>query len=485
MTAVNLSYAPPLLIQGGMGVGVSGWRLARAVSTCGQLGVVSGTGLDTLFVRRLQDGDSDGSLRRAMARFPLSEVCDEVLRRYFRPDGRPAGRGYRAIAKFEPVVSKLRQQIAVLANFVEVHLAREGHGGEIGINLLSKIQLPNLASIYGAMLAGVDYVLMGAGIPRQIPRALDDLAEGRPATLRLEIEGESTVASERIAFDPREHGAGSAPLSRPRFLPIVASNSLATLMARKADGHVDGLVIEGPTAGGHNAPPRGEPTRSERGEPIYGERDQVDLARVAELGLPFWLAGGQGSPERMAAARDAGAAGIQVGTLFAFSRESGFDDELKRRVLAEAARGSLEVVTDAQASPTGFPFKVAQLAGTLSEAFRYAARRRVCDLGYLASLFRKPDGKLGQRCAAEPVADYVAKGGDPADTVGRKCVCNALLAAAGRGQLRPGGEVEAPIVTSGVNLRDLGRFLGERAEYAAAEVVAYLLGGEPAAAGLA
>ncbi|MDE3217251.1 MAG: nitronate monooxygenase, partial [Gemmatimonadota bacterium] len=47
----------PTVIQGGMGAGVSNWMLARAVSLRGQLGVVSGTVIDTIFVRRLQDGD--------------------------------------------------------------------------------------------------------------------------------------------------------------------------------------------------------------------------------------------------------------------------------------------------------------------------------------------------------------------------------------------------------------------------------------------
>jgi len=61
----------PRLIQGGMGVGVSSWRLARAVASRGHLGVVSGTAIDAVFVRRLQDGDPGGHLRRAMARFPV------------------------------------------------------------------------------------------------------------------------------------------------------------------------------------------------------------------------------------------------------------------------------------------------------------------------------------------------------------------------------------------------------------------------------
>ena len=56
-------------------------------------------------------------------------------------------------------------ELCLVANFVEVYLAREGHDHPVGINYLEKIQPPHLPSIYGAMLAGVSYVLMGAGIP--------------------------------------------------------------------------------------------------------------------------------------------------------------------------------------------------------------------------------------------------------------------------------------------------------------------------------
>ncbi|MFX4805988.1 hypothetical protein ABTB42_20590, partial [Acinetobacter baumannii] len=64
-------------------------------------------------------------------------------------------------------------ELTVVANFVEVWLAKQGHNSPIGINLLEKIQVPTVPSLFGAMLAGVDYVLMGAGIPRQIPGVLD------------------------------------------------------------------------------------------------------------------------------------------------------------------------------------------------------------------------------------------------------------------------------------------------------------------------
>ena len=75
MTAVSATH--PLIIQGGMGVGVSNWVLAKAVSLRGQLGVVSGTCVDTLLVRRLQDGDEGGHMRRAMAAFPIPDVAGE------------------------------------------------------------------------------------------------------------------------------------------------------------------------------------------------------------------------------------------------------------------------------------------------------------------------------------------------------------------------------------------------------------------------
>ncbi len=230
-----------------MGIGVSNWRLARAVSRLGQLGVVSGTALDSVLARRLQDGDPGGHLRRAMERFPIPGVAAAVLRRYFIPGGKSPGTPYKLVPVYRHAVSRAREELTMLANFVEVHLAREGHSGPVGINLLTKIQLPTLASLYGAMLAGVDCVLMGAGIPREIPAALDAFAEHRPATLRFEVEGVAPETSPLLRLDPVDHWSGPpAPLARPAFLAIIASDSLATVLARKARGRVDGFVIEGP-----------------------------------------------------------------------------------------------------------------------------------------------------------------------------------------------------------------------------------------------
>jgi nitronate monooxygenase len=474
----NARELPPI-IQGGMGIGVSGWRLARAVSQCGQLGVVSGTALDTVLVRRLQEGDPEGHLRRAMAAFPIPGLAAWVLNRFFRAEGLPPGTPYKLLPMYRQGASPAREQVTMLANFVEVFLAKEGHDGPVGINLLTKIQLPTLASLYGAMLAGVDCVLMGAGIPREIPAVLDALAEHRPVEIRFEVEGLPPGVTEHMRLDPTEHWAVLPPaLRRPFFLPIIASNSLATVLARKASGRVDGFIIEGPTAGGHNAPPRGEPRFNEKGEPLYGERDVVDLAKVRELGLPFWLAGGTGQPGRLHEAQAAGAAGIQVGTLFAWCDESDVREDLKRSVLEHALRGEVEVFTDPQASPTGYPFKVVHWEG---DPGADAHRERVCDLGYLRVAYYTPEGKIDYRCASEPVDAYVRKGGKPEETAGRRCLCNALLANIGHPMTRERGEVEPPLLTSGDDLATLWTFLEGRSRYSAADVISYLFTAVPPA----
>ncbi|NTV64563.1 MAG: nitronate monooxygenase [Oscillochloris sp.] len=464
----------PVIIQGGMGAGVSDWRLANAVSRQGQLGVVSGTALDTILVRRLQDGDIGGHMRRAMAQFPVPEAAERILQRYFRAGGRAAGEPYAVLPLYRAELSVERQQLLMLAAFVEVHLAREGHDGMVGMNLLTKIQLPNLATLYGAMLAGLDAVLMGAGIPREIPAALDALAEHRRAIGAFDVEGLPAGEVAHVAFDPAVHWqVPPAALRRPFFLPIIASNSLATMMARKASGRIDGFIIEGPTAGGHNAPPRGATQLNERGEPIYGSRDEVDLAKIAELGLPFWLAGGKGSPEGLRQALEAGATGIQVGTLFAYCAEAGHAPEFKQSILAAVNHNTVDVLTDPRASPTGFPFKVVNWDQNPAD---WERRTRVCDLGYLRSAYRAADGKIRFRCAAEPVDTYVSKGGKLEDTTGRKCLCNALMANIGIGQLREDGSVEPPLITSGDDLRAIGGFLNGRISYSVVDVITYLLG---------
>ena len=469
----------PTIIQGGMGAGVSSWRLARAVSGLGQLGVVSGTALDAILARRLQDGDPGGHMRRGLDHFPFHKMAENVWRTYYIPGGKPEGASYRTLPMHNEDGPRELRELLIVANFVEVFLSREGHENPVGINYLEKIQLPHLPSIYGAMLAGVDYVLVGAGIPLKIPGVLDRFASHQSATYALDVAEATQGGGTMMTFVPREYMEHDLPpLHRPQFLAVIASNTLATTMVKRANGRVDGFIVEGPTAGGHNAPPRGKLQLSKAGEPVYGERDRVDLAKLRELKLPFWLAGGYGSPEKLREALASGAAGVQVGTAFAFCAESALRNDYKQALLEKVVSGEARVSTDPLASPTSFPFKVAPLDGTVSEHEVYVARPRICDLGFLREAYRTAEGGVGFRCSAEPVSIYVSKGGKPEDTVGRKCLCNALVANIGHPQVRNGKYVEKGLVTSGDSLSDIGRFLPSNgAAYGAAEVVTQLLHG--------
>lgn len=467
----------PTIIQGGMGVAVSNWRLARAVSLLGELGVVSGTMIAVILARRLQAGDPGGDMRRALEHFPIPGVAERVLADHYLPEGRHTGTPFMLTPMTTLQPGPALTELTVAANFVEVFLAKEAHHGLVGINLLEKIQLATLPSLYGAMLANVDYVLMGAGIPRSIPGVLDQFAAGEAAQLKIDVAGALPGEEFFTKLDPAALWRHAAPpLPRPQFLAIVSSATLALTLAKKSNGRVDGFVVEGDVAGGHNAPPRGPLQLSPGGEPVYGPRDVPDLVKIRELGLPFWLAGSYARPEKLAEALQLGAAGIQVGTAFAFCEESGIDPALKLEAIRASRAGMTRVFTDPAASPTGFPFKVLKVPGTLSEAEVYAARHRVCDLGGLREVYRKADGTVGYRCPAEPVGDYVRKGGNAADTVGRKCLCNGLAATVGLGQLRAGA-AEQPLVTAGDEAADLVRLVPAGAEsYRAEDVIRYLHG---------
>jgi nitronate monooxygenase len=480
---ITIMIQYPILIQGGMGAGVSDWRLARAVSLTGALGVVSSVALDTIVARRLMDGDPGGDMRRGLALFPFPAMAKRILDKYYIPGGKPAGSSYRIVPMMARVNSQEASELVVVSNFVEVALAREGHSNPVGINCMEKLQLPLLASIYGAMLAGVSYVLMGAGIPLKVPGVLDAFAAGQAAHYPLSVTGAQADDDCLMRFDPQQvFGEPMPPLARPVFLAIISSNTLATTMVRRSNGKVDGFVIEGPTAGGHNAPPRGQMVLSEKGEAVYGVRDQVDLEKIRQIGIPFWLAGSYGTPEKIVEALELGATGVQVGTVFAFCEESGLRKDYKSALLKKIKRGDASVFTDPLSSPTGFPFKTAQLEGTTSDSEVYRDRKRICDIGILREAYRTENGKLAYRCASEPENIFIAKGGTFEETVGRKCLCNCLMADIGLQQVQTNGYVEPGMVTTGDELSVILRFLpGTQETYSATTVVKTLMSQVPEA----
>lgn len=500
VTYETVSYAPvgsctmsttiderplPTVIQGGMGIAVSGWRLAREVSLAGQLGVVSGTALDAVLARTLQDGDPGGHYRRALAAFPNQDVAQRILDKFFLPGGRQ-GNPYRPHETLTVNPKQAIVELCVAANFCEVWLAKEGHDGVVGINFLEKVQMATPTAALGAVIAGVDYVLMGAGIPREIPQLLRDLSAGRVGGVHVDVEGGDAVWS---TADPQmivpgfpstssgDTDTAAEPVEVPRFLAIISVHSLANFLNRDEKIKPFGFVVEGPVAGGHSAPPRGKMTLDDNGDPIYGEKDQADLAKMVQAGSPFWMAGAYSEPELVQQALDAGAVGVQCGTVFALSKDSGFTDPIRQQMLDELGRDELQVRNDPRASPTGFPFKIAQVENTLSDPEVYQARPRLCDLSYLRQPYQRENGTIGYRCASEPVDAYLKKGGELAATEGRKCLCNCLMANVGLGQERKDGYREAMGVTMGQDLTGAKRLLAAHPQgWGAKEAVDFLLG---------
>ena len=463
----------PVIIQGGMGIAVSNWELAKTVSLQGQLGVVSGTAIDNVLARRLQDGDKSGNMRRALSAFPNQEIVKKILDKYFIEGGKSAEASYVMVPKITLEQKRDAQEILIVANFVEVWLAKEGHDGLIGINFLHKIQMTTAASVLGAMLAGVDYIIMGAGIPRELPKLIRQIAKLEVGSVPVDVIGGSAV---QTTINPLDFIPAGTKIMRPKFLAIISVDVLGTYLARDEETRPDGFIIEHNSAGGHNAPPRGKWEFDENGEPIYGPKDIADIEKMKKLELPFWLAGTYGSPERVKAALEQGAAGVQVGTLFAISNHSGFSNKTRKQLIDKLKSNTLEVKTDVLASPTSFPIKIAKLEGHTSTSEGFAARPKLCDLGYLREPAISETGRTIYRCPSEPDDQFIKKGGAVEDIDGRKCLCNGLMANIGLPQVRKDGYVEAPIVTLGSDIEGAKVLLNSHPDgYGADDAVKWLL----------
>mgnify|MGYP003830459445 CR=1 FL=1 len=463
----------PEIIQGGMGVNISSPELAKMVSKLGQQGTVSGTALEWLMVRSLQMGDPGEHFRRVLAGFPFQSMVKEIMEKFYVKGGIPKNTPFKGIPHIGFHPSHLFIALVICANFAVVRMAKEGHDNPISINYLEKIALPHVHALYGAIMGGVDIITMGAGIPLQIPGLISDIVEGNECSYSVPVSG-TNIKSSAIKFSPGEFfGEIPKDLKKPKFIPIISSNLLANLfLKRSPEGSVDGFVVEEPTAGGHNAPPRRvDPGAAPDAPPVYGEKDRVDYHEMAKLGIPFWIGGSNASPEKLRHARSVGATGIQAGTIFALAEESGMVPELRAKLRKSGYDGELNIRTDSRISPTGFPFKLAEVDGSIAESTVYDGRVRICNKGLLVTPYEKEGERIGYRCSAEPEEKFIQKGGNPDEVAGRGCLCNGLLATAGVGD-----EVEPPIVTLGDDLGFLRKLMKHNAgSYSAKDAINYLL----------
>ena len=439
----------PIIVLGGMGVDISSKYLAGAVAKAGEFATLSETGGATRIARVLQDGDLGGHVRTSLASFPNQAMVSYAFDKFYREAGRlervrgKLGKHYRPVPKYvlENRIDlaagvPLVEMLTVLDAFEQVVTARrlaQGNGF-IGMNGLGKIPLPMPAALYGAMLGGADYTARGAGVKADIPAVIDTLYAGNrvdyPIAVDYAPEG-SRWQQATIGFDPAPYGG--SPASKPEFWAIAGTVAGAQ---HYVDNGAAAIVYERRIAGGHNMPDS------------IPEDPYEDFL---QLGVPVIMAGGAASEYGNVAQLDG--AGVQIGSLFAASQESGLSSLERGKVVMSALLGRLQVRSDKGVSPTGYPFEVAEVEGTLSDPEVYKGRERVCDISVLRTPYATPDDELDWRCPADDIGKMSNRFRGPfaRKKIGEAaCLCNGLFASAGMPQRDLSTGVKEPsIVTLG------------------------------------
>jgi NAD(P)H-dependent flavin oxidoreductase YrpB (nitropropane dioxygenase family) len=99
---------------------VSNWKMAREVGRKGELGVISGTAMDVVLLRWLQDGDPGGLYRRSLAAFPDQGMAKRALDAYFVEGGKAKDKPYKPLAMWTLDPAQQLNEMSVLGNFCEV-----------------------------------------------------------------------------------------------------------------------------------------------------------------------------------------------------------------------------------------------------------------------------------------------------------------------------------------------------------------------------
>lgn len=256
------------LVQGGMGVGVSAHGLAGAVAAQGGVGTISSV-----------------DLRRHHP---------DLMQRTHGLDMGDAPHARRIIddANLEAISR-------------EIAAARRAAGGQglLAINVMRAVS-SYAASVRRALEAGIDAVVVGAGLPLDLP----DLAQDHPKTALIPI-----------LSDARGVQLIVKKWERKKRLP-------------------DAIVIEHPRlAGGHLGAARIADLQDPRFDFENVIPQSLGFLRAAgiEKEIPLIAAGGIRSFEDIAHLQNLGAAAVQLGTPFAVTLESDAHPEFKR-VLAQS-----------------------------------------------------------------------------------------------------------------------------------------------------
>lgn len=333
------------IIQGGMGVGVSLYPLASAVAREGGLGIVSSACLDRLVSKR-------------------------------------NGKKYNTRD----------------AAYEEVSLAKAA-GGFAGINVMGALVKDYNDSVKGAIDAGADAIISGAGLPLSLP-----------------------------AIHPPKDTA---------LIPIVSSARALELISKKWERlhyRPDAIVLEGPLAGGH----------------LGFKIDQIDLESnvlenlfppVKEMAMkygdfPVIVAGGIYTRDDIMRFLKMGADGVQMGTRFLATEESSATEEYKQAVV-RAKKEDIFVAYN-PGSPCGLPFRVLRQSSMFVSAEK-KLRAPKCDKGYV--LLKDAEGNFSV-CPAKESNER------------NFCICNGLLSSAGYNP-----DKEEPLYTVGTNAARVDKIL--------------------------
>ncbi|MFZ5997870.1 MAG: NAD(P)H-dependent flavin oxidoreductase [Nitrospirota bacterium] len=337
------------IVQGGMGVGVSLYPLARAVAKEGGLGIVSSACLDRLVSKRTG----------------------------------------KKVTTYE-------------AAYEEVSRAK-AEGGLAGINIMVALVRDYADSVRGALDAGADVIISGAGLPVSLP-----------------------------AIQPPKDTA---------LIPIVSSARALDIICKKWEKlgyRPDAVVLEGPLAGGH----------------LGFKMDQIDLDsnRLENLlppvkdmaqkygDFPVIVAGGIYTHEDIVKFLKLGADGVQMGTRFLATEESSASEAYKQAVLG-ATQDDILVAHD-PGSPCGLPFRIIKQSPMYVSAVK-RARAPKCDKGYV--LLKDKEGHFTV-CPAKESNEH------------HFCICNGLLSSAGYNP-----DKEEPLYTVGTNAARVDRIVSVKA----------------------
>jgi len=233
------------LIQGGMGVGISLSGLASAVANEGGAGIIASVGI----------GELKGYLKEFGGDY--AKANQEGLRE-------------------------------------EIRKAREKSNGIIGVNIMHALS-DYVSLVETAVEENVDFIVSGAGVPRDLPGYLD----GKDIKL----------------------------------IPIVSSAKYSNLICKawsRLDHVPDAIIVEGPKAGGHLGFKREQLDNPEYVENALETIVREVVEKSKDFGdIPVIAAGGIYSGQDIKKALSWGASGVQIATRFVPTYECDANDAFK------------------------------------------------------------------------------------------------------------------------------------------------------------